>query len=94
MLPSVGRSIEEIYEGIRRPNPVLLVKRIAKLRGTTPESIFGETDWITFTWAVEYRNLLIHEATFLRQDHEYGGNLIESTQRVFVKLEQIGGIAP
>jgi uncharacterized protein YutE (UPF0331/DUF86 family) len=52
--------------------------------------IFGTEDWELFNNAVQFRNLLVHEATFLRA--EYTNQLIPACKSVLNKLAKIAGV--
>lgn len=45
-----------------------MIKEYLKLTQLgTPEDVFGDSTWTTFKAAVNYRNLLVHECSFLGQ---------------------------
>jgi hypothetical protein len=64
----------------------LLVRVVAPASGTTMPTLVGSETWEEFKWAVQYRNLLIHEAAFL--DEGYCTRLLKATRTVFGALEQ------
>ena len=80
--------VMRLYSRIRNDSPKDLLAKIAALKSSTPAKVFGNETVRLFRWAVEYRNLLIHEATFLNQAD--GSWLINAAQEVFLKLEEIG----
>jgi hypothetical protein len=85
-LCATGKNIEETYEGVRNKNSVYLVRQCIKLYlGMKPEEKFGEKIWAIFKHAVNYRNLLIHECTFLQRG--YSNKLISAATDVFDCLE-------
>jgi hypothetical protein len=54
------------YPKYKRQSPESLIKKYLALRGITNlKSHFGEDTWELFQFAVEYRNLLAHECTYL-----------------------------
>jgi len=88
LIAADGRSPIEVYETIRWWPPLRIIQRIAALKGTTPDALFGDTDWVQLDWAIKYRHFLIHEGTLLNQID--GLRLIGATQRVFLRLEEVG----
>lgn len=42
-----------------------LIQEYLKSKGTTPAELFGGEVWATFKLAESYRNLLVHECTFI-----------------------------
>jgi len=78
------------YSRIRGDGPEDLLKKIAVAHGTTAPKLFGSEEWRLFGWAVKYRNLLIHEATFLNQVD--GGWLVRAAEDIFLKLEELGTV--
>jgi hypothetical protein len=65
----------------------LLAGIVVPSRGTTMPALIGAEDWEEFKWAVRYRNLLIHESTFLRAG--YCNRLLNATRAVFSALQQM-----
>ena len=53
--------------------------------GRTTDEIFGSEHFQNFLCAEKYRNLLVHECTYLKQ--EVTTELIESTQKILDRLE-------
>jgi hypothetical protein len=83
-----GESIEAVYEELWRSVPTALIeKHVCPLLGKSPEELFTEAAWKLFKIAVGYRNLLIHECTFLRQD--ISAPLIDASMLVFNKLRNL-----
>ena len=61
--------IGTIYKKYRLEKPEELVKLILKFNGhSTPSNYYKEDTWVLFKYAVEFRNLIVHECTFLGQD--------------------------
>jgi hypothetical protein len=61
--------LSEIYPKYRFKGPEDLIEEFLKAsnRGT-PSSLFATEDWRLFKFAVQYRNVLTHECTYLGQD--------------------------
>lgn len=61
--------LSEIYPRYRFKGPEDLIEEFLKVgnRGT-PASFFNSEDWRLFKFAVQYRNVLTHECTYLGQD--------------------------
>jgi hypothetical protein len=88
---SSGEGIENAYKRLRFEKPeVLISEYIAKPLGKTPEDLIGKDNWELFGFAVEYRNLLIHECTFLGQDTS--NPMIYSLSKIFETLKQIANV--
>jgi hypothetical protein len=86
-----GEPRERAYVRLRNIGPIPLIREhIAGKINQDPESLFGKDDWEFFDIAVQFRNLLVHEATFLRQG--YTNELIRSCRTVLNKLAEIAGI--
>lgn len=61
--------IDDGYESFKRMEPVKLIRALCSLKGLDqPESQFSEDTWELFSSAVVFRNLVVHECTFLGQD--------------------------
>ena len=82
-----GKKVEDIYNKYRNPNPEKLIREICKNKKTGPWKLFGKQTWQDFKWAVKYRNLLIHEATFLQQGVAI--RLIKETENIISILEKL-----
>lgn len=88
---SSGESVENAYKKLRFEKPEILISEyIAKNFGKKPEDLIGEDNWELFGFAVEYRNLLIHECAFLGQDKSIP--MISSLLKVFETLKQIANV--
>ena len=57
---------------------------------STPEVVLGADTWELFGHAVHYRNLLVHECTYLGQDKTPA--LIEACRIVLLKLAETAGL--
>jgi hypothetical protein len=61
-----GNALNEAYVYLRDKGVVeLIAKHVCPAYQTSPSVVFGEAAWKQIPEAVAYRNLLIHEATFL-----------------------------
>ena len=69
----------------------LIVEYLAKLNLGSPESYFGGDTWKHFHFAVEYRNLLAHECTYIGQDRS--PLLVDACSSVLHKLAKAGGVS-
>jgi hypothetical protein len=80
------------YDQLEKKGPEFLIENcICPYLGKTPQELFGKKHWDNFQLAIQYRNLLIHEATFLNL--KIARPLIKSTETVFNKLGQTLGVA-
>lgn len=91
-LSQAGMSIGEAYQFHRNTGTVdLIAKHICPWLRTTPTTAFGAKAWRQIPEAVEFRNLLIHEATFLN-----GGTckrLIAASRHCLDRLAVLSGAA-
>jgi hypothetical protein len=86
-----GESRERAYDRLRNIGLVPLIREhIAEKINEDPEDLFGKDEWEVFDIAVQFRNLLVHEATFLRQG--YTDELIRVCRTILIKLAIIAGI--
>jgi hypothetical protein len=82
-----GESVESAYDAIRNYNACKLVKEcIHRYHSCSPSNLISDDVWATFYHAIKYRNLLIHECTFLKQD--YSKQLIKATIIIFEKISE------
>lgn len=88
-IASKGDSVLRAYDQVRRLNAAALVSRCL---APDPASAIGHESWDTFLAAVEYRNLLIHECTFLGQGRT--DKLIVSSSAVFSLLARMADPDP
>lgn len=77
---------EALYLKIKKRNAIQIVKSFFKIKKKNISKIL-KYDWKFFKLAVDYRNLILHEATFLRQG--YSQKLIESCKRVLAEIEKV-----
>jgi len=83
--------LRNLYPKYRDRAPKTLVAEYLSVRGIDdPTTFFGEDNWRLFGYAVEYRNLVAHECTYLGLDKF--PSLIESCEAVLEKLSQLGGL--
>ncbi len=86
-----GQPINIAYNDLRNITPVPLIRdHIASQIQQAPEMIFGAEDWELFDIAVQFRNLLVHEASFLQQ--RYSTLLIRACRNILDKLAEIAGV--
>lgn len=85
-----GTSLEAAYEKVRWAKPIDLVEKHAlPALGTTANDAFGAEHWELLPAAIDFRNLLVHEATYL-----HGGmcqKLVDATVHVFDRLAELSG---
>ena len=87
-----GESIEKAYASLRNVAPVeLLASHICPSYGTTPEATFGPENWAKLPEAVKFRNLLVHEATYL--DGGTCNSLIAAGRSILDRLAAMSGAA-
>jgi hypothetical protein len=86
-----GEPSDVAYKRLQHEGPIKLVRKSIALRmQQEPEIIFGTEVWELFDIAVQFRNLLIHEAAFLRQG--YTAVLIQACKSILDKLADISGV--
>jgi hypothetical protein len=86
---SKGKDIENTYDIYKHKTPVQLIEEVFNIyKKVTPESYFTEDTWPLFKYAIEFRNLVVHECTFLGQDKF--PSLISATEEVLSALADIG----
>lgn len=92
-LVAQGSTLDGAYQKLRWAKPIeLLEKHVLPSLDTTPEQAFDSGKWELLPKAVEFRNLLVHEATYL-----HGGTctaLIEATCHVFERIAELSGAKP
>lgn len=77
-----------LYPRYKDRNAKTLVAEYVKARGAgKPSTVFGEETWRLFTYAVEYRNLLAHECTYLER-YKYDP-LLHACETVLEGLRQL-----
>lgn len=83
--------IARVYESYRYENPETLVKEVLNLHGhLDPYIYFQEDTWSLFLSAVNFRNLIVHECTYLGQDKF--PSLIQAGEEVLASLITLGGL--
>jgi hypothetical protein len=90
-MSTIKAKLSSIYPDYKRKGAKELIEEFlsgAKL--PPPASLFGESIWETFLYAVEYRNVLAHECTYLGQDRSPA--LIQACQTVLHKLAASAGL--
>lgn len=79
------------YEKYRYRKVHTMIKEYLELKQLgTPQNVFGDSAWATFKTAVKYRNLLVHECSFLGQV-KYGF-LEEACFDVYERLVQLSKV--
>lgn len=80
-----------LYRKYKDRSPKSLVQEYLIARGiSSPTAFFGEDTWRLFGYAVDYRNLLAHECTYLGLDKF--PSLIEACDEVLSALVKLGSI--
>jgi hypothetical protein len=80
-----------IYERYRSKGPQALVEEYFRAKcASSPADVLGNDTWELFDHAVYYRNLLVHECTYLGQDKT--PVLIEACRSVLLKLAVSAGL--
>jgi hypothetical protein len=80
---------EKHYGSVRDREASWLVKEVLRLRDLPlPAQYFAEDTWTLFKYAESFRNLIVHECTYLGQD-KYP-SLIQATEEVLDGLVKIG----
>ncbi|MCM5569394.1 hypothetical protein M6I34_02635 [Burkholderiaceae bacterium FT117] len=83
--------IEARYKQVRRTNPDVLVEQYLAAHGIAdPARFFDEDNWQLFLWAVKYRNLVVHECTYLGLDKFPA--LIEACEAVLERLVEFAKV--
>jgi len=85
------RDIEISYEVYKHKSPEFLVEKYLKERGQTDPSVFlKEDNWTLFKYAVEYRNMIVHECTFVGMD--ISPSLINACQEILDTLKNLNQV--
>jgi hypothetical protein len=89
-----GRTKQElsaVYPEYERRGPQALIGEYLSAKSLgTPRDLFGEDTWKLFGYAVDYRNLLAHECTYLGQDRS--PTLIDACRKVLQTLANAEGL--
>ena len=91
---SAGRptsTAEMRHRQFRNNGPVELVEEVLRLRGA-PRGLqhFDREDWELFEVATRYRDLIVHECTYIGQDRH--PHLIAATESVLRGLIELAGL--
>lgn len=85
-----GTEISIIYATYRYKDPKVLVAEVLKLHDFSEPAIYFMSDtWLLFGHAVDFRNLVVHECTYLGQD-KYP-SLIEASEEVLSAMIELVG---
>lgn len=80
--------LKKEYKNLKLLGPVKLIEdHICPKIKKTPTTLLGKDTWDKFKYANKYRNLLIHECTFLRQD--VSSKMIKVAENTFEKLREL-----
>ena len=83
-----GEKPEDAYTALRFKNAEELLEQVvAPAHETTMGALVEHDNWTEFKWAVQYRNLLIHEGASLREG--YTNRLLSATRSVFSAIDKI-----
>lgn len=83
--------VQQRYSKCRNREVKSLIVQYLHSKGQlSPSDFFGAESWRKFGYAVRYRNLLVHECTYLGQDRY--PHLIDACQVVLDKLAEFAGI--
>lgn len=86
-----GLEIASVYDSYRYEKPEALVKEVLNRYGDIePQTYFKEDTWSLFLSAVGFRNLIVHECTYLGQD-KYP-SLIQASEDILTSLIILGGL--
>ena len=79
------------YGVFRHSGPTSLVEAyLQAVCAKTPQELIGTEVWESFGHAVHYRNLLVHECTYLGQDKT--PELLSACRLVLLKIAEIAGL--
>lgn len=82
--------LADLYRRFKDSDPkALVVEGLPDSKRSNPAALFGEDNWQLFSFAVSYRNLIVHECTMLGQDKF--PSLIAACEAVLEKLVEISG---
>jgi hypothetical protein len=83
--------LKQLYGKYRdREVKSLVIEYLASHGHDSPSDFFGSDTWRKFGYAVSYRNMLVHECTYLGQD-KYP-HLRQACQEVLQKLSGLAGL--
>jgi len=90
-LVAEGASVDDAYARVRWTGPLeLIADHVLPALGTTAEEAFNTSAWALIPEAIQFRNLLVHEATYL-----HGGTceeLIAAVTHVAERMAQLAGV--
>jgi len=88
-----GATLEDAYATLRFKKPLsLILEDVLPALRTTVEKAFDSEQWSLIPSAIEFRNLLVHEATYL---HGYTCQcLVGAAVHVFERLAELAGAKP
>ena len=85
------QELSALYPGYERRGPQGLIGEYLTAKGLgAPSEHFGAETWRLFGYAVDYRNLLAHECTYLGQDRS--PSLIDACRKVLQTLARDEGL--
>lgn len=88
-LTDAGNPLKEAHDYLRNVGVVeLITKHICPAYQVTPDAAFGTAIWKQIPEAIEYRNLLVHEATFLN-----GGTCKRLIKATLACFDALGNLA-
>jgi hypothetical protein len=83
--------LSALYPKYKNRSPKSLISEYLSLHGIAdPEGHFAEDTWRLFGYAVDYRNMLAHECTYLGQDKF--PSLIKACEEVLEALVKLGRV--
>jgi hypothetical protein len=83
--------LNKLYPQYRNRPPKPLVKEYLLAKGIAdPDTYFGEDTWRLFGYAIDYRNLLAHECTYLGLDKF--PSLIDACNEILESLAKLGRV--
>ena len=83
--------LSRLYPTYKWRGPAELIEQyLSERRLPSPSDHFGDAVWERFLYAVEYRNVLAHECTYLGQDRS--PSLVEACQAILHKLAATAGL--
>ena len=88
---STKADLSSLYPKYKWRGPAELIEQYLFERGLpSPRDHFGGEVWERFLYAVEYRNVLAHECTYLGQDRS--PSLIDACETILHKLAATAGL--
>jgi hypothetical protein len=84
--------LDNLYPKYKNRAPKPLVKEYLLAKGISePDAYFGEDTWRLFGYAIDFRNLLAHECTYLGLDKF--PSLIDACSEVLESLVKLGRVS-